>query len=62
MTSIVLKNPVNGHDNGEEIDVNVYSREYEDDREIIETDKGLFSRTLDYSPTDPYGWKEIFPL
>lgn len=56
MTTIVLKNPVNGHENGKEIDVSVYSREYEDDVEIIETDKGIFVRTLDYSPNDPYGW------
>jgi hypothetical protein len=57
MTSIiVLKNPVNGHENGEEIEVSIYSREYEGDKEIIETDKGMFIRALDYSPNDPYGW------
>lgn len=56
MTSIVLKNPVTGHENGEEIDVTILSRDYEDDNEIIETDKGIFIRTLDYSPNDPYGW------
>lgn len=56
MTSIVLKNPVTGHENGEELEVSIVSREYEDDLEIIETDKGLFVRTLDYAPTDPYGW------
>lgn len=56
MTSIVLKNPVTGHENGEEINVIIYSRDYEDDTEIIETDKGIFVRTLEYSPNDPYGW------
>lgn len=56
MTSIVLKNPVTGHENGEELEVIIFSREYEDDKEIIETDKGDFIRMLDYSPTDPYGW------
>lgn len=56
MTSIVLKNPVTGHENGEELEVNIRYREFEDDAEIIETDKGTFYRTLDYSPTDPYGW------
>lgn len=56
MTSIVLKNPVNGHENGKEIDVDIFSRDYEDDFEIIDTDKGIFVRTLDYSPNDPYGW------
>lgn len=61
MTSIVLKNPVNGHENGEEIDVVIYSREYEDDVELIETDRGFFVRTLDYSPTDPYGWRAADP-
>lgn len=56
MTSIVLKNPVTGHENGEELEVSIRLREFEDDAEIIETDKGIFTRTLDYSPTDPYGW------
>lgn len=56
MTSIVLKNPINGHENGEELDVSIFSRDYEDDIEIIKTDKGIFFRTLDYSPNDPYGW------
>ena len=56
MTSIVLKNPVTGHENGEEIEVRIHYREFEDDAEIIETDKGIFIRTLDYSPNDPYGW------
>lgn len=57
MTSIVLKNPVNGHENGEEIDVNIFDREFDGDFEIIETDKGFFVRNWDeYSPNDPYGW------
>ena len=58
MTSIVLKNPVTGHENGEEISVIIQTIEYDTDNnvEIIETDKGVFVRTLDYSPNDPYGW------
>lgn len=56
MTTIVLKNPVTGHENGKELDVSIYTREYEDDVEIIDTDKGVFVRSLDYSPNDPYGW------
>lgn len=59
MTTIVLKNPVNGHENGEEIQVEIASREFDGDLEIVETDKGVFIRFWeDYSPNDPYGWRE----
>ena len=57
MTSIVLKNPVNGHEHGEELEVHIFKREFDDDLEIIETDKGNFARKWnDYSPNDPYGY------
>lgn len=57
MTAIVLRNPHNGHENGEEIEVDIFGRDFVDDLEIIETDKGRFSRIWeDYSTTDPYGW------
>lgn len=58
MASIVLKNPVTGHENGEELEVIIIAREYDDGVEIIETDKGIFTRSLDYSPNDPYGYSK----
>lgn len=57
MTAIVLRNPYTGHENGEEIEVDIFNRDFDDELEIIETDKGQFARMWEnYSSTDPYGW------
>jgi hypothetical protein len=59
MTTIVLKNRFNHNENGEEIDVDILDRDFDDDLEIIETNKGKFIRHwADYSSNDPYGWSE----
>lgn len=59
MTTIVLKNRFNHNENGEEIEVDILDREFDDDLEKIKTDKGLFLRKWEeHGVNDPFGWVE----